>query len=166
MSTNHLNNQEAIDKLKTMATAIDVAMMATDFHHKPLHVIPMSTKKVDDKGTIWFLSNRNSEHNAHIKERSEAQLIYGHPGTMQYLTVYGKATIHTDRQTVKDLYTSMDDTWFEGPNDPNCTAISIEPQEAYYWDTKSGKFVSMLKIGMGAITGNEPDLGEEGHLSI
>jgi len=59
MSTENLKQTEAILKLKELAKDIKFALMATDLQAKPAHVIPMTTKEVDEDGNIWFLSDKN-----------------------------------------------------------------------------------------------------------
>lgn len=166
MSTKNLNDKEAQKKIKKLAEDIDFVMMATALGTKPLSVIPMSTKKVDDAGYIWFLSNKNSDHNKDIARDKNIQLLYSHPGSMEFLSVYGEAEIVLDKNILKDLYGKSDDNWFDGVDDPNLTAIKVNPADAYYWDTKSNKIVTLFKMGVGAITGNQPDIGEKGKLNV
>ncbi|OBX26563.1 general stress protein 26 [Gelidibacter algens] len=164
MSKENLYNDEAKNKIKEMAEDIDFTMMATNLKKTPLHMIPMSTKKVDAHGNIWFLSNKNSTHNQNIMNDANLHLIYGDKSDMQFLNVYGMATITTDRAMIDELYGSADDAWFDGKDDPNITAISVKPTEAFYWDPKSNKLVNLVKIGVGAITGNQPDTMDVGTL--
>ena len=166
MSTENLYNEEARKKLKEMVEDIDFCMMATGLTQKPLHVIPMSTKEVDSEGAIWFLSSKESDHNANIRQDDDIQLIYALPSKMEFLNLYGKAAIKTDRPLLETLYSDVDDTWFDGVDDPNLTAIQFKPQHAYYWDTKSNMFVTMFKMGYGAVTGDQADVGEEGKLDV
>jgi len=166
MSNKDLYSQEALEKLKELAESIDFAMMATDLSQPPFHIIPMSTKKVDKEGSIWFLSNRNSTHNRHIEEEERVLLTYSDKGNMEFLSVYGQALIKNDKTIIKELYGSGDDAWFDGVEDPNITAIQVRPSEAHYWDTKDGKLISLFKMAIGSVTGNEPDLGEEGKLKL
>ncbi len=166
MSKENLYNDEAIKKVKEMAEDIDFAMMATNLEKTPIHMIPMSTKKVDDHGNIWFLSNKNSTHNENIMKDSSLHLIYSDTGDMQFLNVYGTATITTDRKMIDELYGSGDDAWFDGQDDPNITAISVKPTEAFYWDPKDNKLVTLVKMGVAAVTGDRPDLMDQGELKI
>lgn len=166
MSTKNLELKEAREKLKELATDIDFCMMATNLGNKPLSVIPMSTKKVDDNGDIWFLSGADSDHNKDIERSNDVHLIYSKPGSMEFLSVYGKASITKDKQILKDLYGKSDDNWFDGLDDPNLTALQFNPSEAYYWDTKNNKFVTLFKMGVGAITGDQPDIGVSGKLNV
>jgi general stress protein 26 len=166
MSTENLYHEEARKKIKELAESIDFTLMGTQLGTKPVRVIPMSTKKVDEKGNIWFLSGKDSGHNVHIRTDNKVQLFYVKPGAMEFLTVYGKATITTDSAVLEELYGKSDDMWFDGLDDPNLTAIEVHPLDAYYWDTKHNKVVSLLKMGAGAITGDQPDLSEQGELQV
>ena len=166
MSTENLFNTEALKKLKDLATSIDFAMLATDLKNTPIDAIPMSTKKVDDAGNIWFLSGADSDHNANIQKDPESQLLYAKPSDMEFLSVYGLATITKERAILEDLYGKSDDAWFDGIDDPNLTAIKFAPKTAQYWDTKSNKFVSLLKMAYSAVTGDETDLGETGSITV
>ncbi len=166
MSTKNLYSEEAKKKIKELAESIDVCMMATNLGEKPFHLVPMSTKKVDEAGNVWFLSNKNSTHNGNIEKDAKTHLIYSNKNSYEFLSVFGSARITTDRSLIKDLYGSGDDAWFDGVDDPNITAVEIRPEEVYYWDTKNGKILSLLKMAGGAITGNEPDLGEHGKLEV
>ena len=166
MGTKNLFSNEAKQKLKELAEGIDITIMETNLGSKPSHTIPMSTKEVDDEGCIWFLSNKNSEHNSYLNSDNSIQLIYSKPSDMEFMTVYGQAFITTDRTVLEKYYGKSDDTWFDGVDDPNLTAIKVIPEDAYYWDTRHGKFTSLLKMGIGALTGKKQDLGEEGDLEL
>ena len=166
MSRKDLNNIEAIKKLKELAESIDFTLMTTDLSQPPFHSIPMSTKEVDEDGNIWFLSGKDSEHNRHIIDEERTLLNYADKSSMEFLTVYGKAEIVLDKAVFKKLYGSMDDMWFKGINDPNLSAIKVSPSDVHYWDTKSGKFISLIKMGISVITGDQPDISETGKLDI
>ena len=166
MSIDNLYNEEGRKKIDDIAESIDFCMMATNLGTKPFHAIPMSTKKVDEKGCIWFLSGKDSDHNRHINMDNSVQLIYSDPGDMTFLKLFGEAEITEDKEVLEDLYGKSDDAWFDGLDDPNLSAIKFIPKQAYYWEPKSNKFVSMLKMGIGAITGDEPDLSEHGAIRL
>lgn len=166
MSTKNYINAEAKNKLKSLVEDIKIGMMVTGFDKKPLDAIPMTTKKVDDAGNIWFLSLRSSEHNQNIKKTGAVQLLYSKPSDMEFVSVYGTGEIFTDKDTLEKLYDNTSDNWFDGVNDPELTAIKFTPSEAYFWDTKTNKYVALLKMGVGAVTGNDQDIGEKGKLKL
>lgn len=166
MSTENLTSREALDKMKKLVNDIDFAFLLTDLKSQPVSAVPMSTKKVDNNGDIWFLSGLNSDHNANIVNDPEVQLLYSDPSDMEFISIYGRATIVADKGILEDLYSKTDDAWFTGVDDPNLTAIKIVPEEAYYWDQKQNKYISLFKMGISAITGDKSDVGEKGKLKF
>ncbi|CAN5323189.1 pyridoxamine 5'-phosphate oxidase family protein [soil metagenome] len=166
MSTENLTSDDALEKMTKLVTDIDYAMLLTDLSSQPISAVPMSTKKVDEDGDIWFLSGLNSEHNTNIVTSPEVQLLYSDVSDMEFISIYGRATIIADPDTLRDLYQKSDDAWFTGVDDPNLTAIKVVPQEAYYWDNKHNKYVSLFKMGVAAITGNKAEVGEKGKLDF
>ncbi|MFP9100590.1 pyridoxamine 5'-phosphate oxidase family protein [Flavobacterium sp. RHBU_24] len=153
-----LFSKDAIDKLKEMAEDIKMCMFCTELSVRPVPTRPMSVLEVDDKGNLWFLSSKQSNKNFEIQHDDEVQLIFAKNADAHFLSVFGKAIIYTDRGHVEDVWTPIAKTWFEeGKNDPDATVIKVEPLDAYYWDTKSGKMISMIKWALGAIVGSSVD---------
>jgi len=93
-------------------------------------------------------------------------LLYSSPSDKKFISVYGDAQIVTNQSILEDLYSSISDNWFNGVDDPNLTAIKFQPKEAYYWDTKSNKYISILKMGVASLTGDQQDIGEKGKLNL
>lgn len=166
MSTTNLYDTEAINKIKELADEIDFTLFATNLGNQPFNAVPMSTKKVDSEGNIWFLSGRDSLHNKDIHQDNKVQLMYSKPSSMQFLTVFGEAFVIRDSKVVEELYSKTDDAWFDGKEDPNISAIMIRPLEARYWDPKNNKLVTLFKMGVSAVTGIKTDIGKEGKLII
>lgn len=163
-----LFNEEARAKIKEMAKDIDMCMFCTDLSVRPIPTRPMSTADVDESGNIWFISSKKSNKNFEIGKDNEVQLIYAKNSDAHFLSVYGAATIYTDKAHIEQVWTPIAKAWFEeGKDDPEVTVIKVEPKDAYYWDTKHGKMVSMAKWAYGAITGDmDNDLGIEGKLNV
>ena len=166
MSQENLYSQEAIEKIKEIATDVDFCMMATNLTAQPISAVPMSTKKVDDAGAIWFLSNKDSDHNADIIKDENTQLLYSGTSSMKFLSVYGTAEITYGRETIKELYSSADNAWFEGEDDPNITAIKFTPTEAAYWSNDENKIVTLFKLARAAVTGEKQDIGISGKIKV
>mgnify|MGYP002795019820 FL=1 len=166
MSTKNLTSKEAIKKMTALVDDIKTAMLLTDLKKQPISAIPMTTKEVDEEGDIWFLSGMNSGHNSNIVKNPQVQLLYSDPSGMEFISIYGVASVITDKEKLKKLYSSSDDAWFEGEDDPNLSALKITPKEAYYWDTKQNKYISLFKMGLAAATGKKADVGEKGKLKL
>ena len=157
---------EGVEKLKELAESADMCMFATSLSNDPVPARPMSTRKVDDDGAIWFFSRSTSTKNAEIKRDKRVQLFYSNPSSAEFLNVSGTATIIIDPVKAKELWSAWAKTWFpDGVDDPELTLIKVEPVDVQYWDTKHNKMVSLLKIVAGAITGKEMDDGVEGKIT-
>lgn len=163
----NLTNTEAVKKIQELAKDAAICLFATNLTNLPIAARPMATQKVDDEGNIWFLSSKSSEHNQDIDDDSRVQLFYSNKGSSEYLSVYGDAEIIEDKTLAKELWTPLAKTWFtEGVDDPDLTIIKVVPADAYYWDTKTNKAVSLLKIIAGAVTGKTMDDGVQGKLKV
>jgi general stress protein 26 len=127
----------------------------------------MSTQKVDDEGNIWFMSSIKSGKNSEIEENNQVQLFYSNPSSYEFLSVYGTATIHTDREKIYEMWTPFAKAWFkDGKDDDDISLIKVAPQSSYYWDTKNNKMISMIKMLAAIVTGSAPNDGVEGTLNV
>jgi len=72
---------------------------------------------------------------------------------MEFMNLYRKAKIVQDKSIIEELYQKSDNNRLDGKDDPNITEIKIVPTDAHYWDIKNNRLVSLLKMGLGAITG-------------
>lgn len=169
MSTENLNQTEAIKKLKELSESAKFCMFCTDLETLPIATRPMGLRETDAEGNMWFLSSDESNKNFEIKEDNRVQLFFMNNGSSEYLSVYGKAFIYKDKSTIEEKWTPIANAWFEeGKEDPKVTVIRVTPDETYYWDTKAGKLVSFLSFAAAAITGTKTDNsdGVEGKLNL
>lgn len=165
--TQNLTANDAVEKIREIATGANICMFISSLTSLPLNARPMATQEVDDEGNIWFMSNRHSNKDLEIKDDDRVQLLYSHTGSYEYLSIFGHAELINDMNKIKELWTPMAKTWFkEGKDDPDIELIKVTPEDAYYWDTKDNKMVSLIKFAMGAV-GITPkdDGGIEGRLN-
>ena len=112
------------------------------------------------------MSDRDSDKNQEINQDSRVQLFFSNPANYEFLSVFGEASISQDRQKIDELWTDMAKAWFpEGKDDSRVTVIKVTPQEGFYWDTKDGKLVSLIKILASAVTGKTFQEGVEGKIA-
>lgn len=162
-----LSNQQAIDKLKELAKAADVCLFTTALTKLPLMSRPMSVSEVDDSGNLWFMSRKGSDKNEDIAVDDRVQLFFSNKSSYEFLSIYGRAVIVQDVEKAKQLWTPIAKTWFnEGPEDPELTLIRVHPEDAYYWDTKHNKAVTLLNFIAGAVTGKEMNSSVEGKITV
>ena len=166
--TKNLIHRQAIKKIQELAKDVDITMFCTKLTQQPFDVCPMSTQRVEDDGTIWFFSGKDSDHNKDVQSDPAVQLIYSSKvGESDHLSLYGKAEVTYDKQKAEELFTPHVKVWFpKGPTDPNLTLIRFTPESGYYWDTKNGKMVSLAKYAASIVTGKTMDDGIKGELKI
>lgn len=169
MSTENLNQTEAIAKLKELSERARFCMFCTNLDTLPLTARPMGLNETDEEGNLWFISSSASNKNFEIKEDNRVQLFFMQNSDSEYLSVYGKGYIYKDKSMVEEKWTALAGAWFEeGKDDPKVSLIRVAPEETYYWDTKAGKIVSLLTFAAAAISGKKTDNsdGVEGNLNI
>lgn len=126
---------------------------------------PMGVLKVDDQGSLWFLSSRDSVKNQELENDGDVHLYFQGPGRAEFMELHGYATISTDRAKIDELWTPMARTWFtEGRDDPRITVIRVTPSDGYYWDTRHNQAVAGTKMLVGAAIGKTLDDSVQGTL--
>ncbi|WP_116125345.1 pyridoxamine 5'-phosphate oxidase family protein [Lewinella sp. IMCC34183] len=164
--TENLFSREAIDKIKEIADHTRTCMFCTKLDAQPFSTAPMATQKVEDDGSIWFFSTKDSDRNADLQRKPEAQIIYSSQDKEEYLSLYGDAVVMYDRQKVEELWSPMSKVWFqEGPTDPNLSLIHFKPRQGYYWDTQHGKVVAFAKMAASVVVGKTMDDGVQGKVN-
>lgn len=163
----NLSGQEAIEKLKELIKSESICFFCTNLLQQPITTRPMSTQKVDDHGNIWFMSSIKSGKNEEIVDNNSVQLFYSNPSNYEFLSIFGTASIYTDREKIYEIWTPFAKAWFkDGKDDEDISLIKVTPQSSYYWDTKNNKIISMIQMLASIVTGSAPDDGVEGLLKI
>ena len=163
----NLSHEEAIDKFKELVKHESICLLTTCLTRVPLTTRPMSVQKVCDQGNFWFLSPSDSDKNREIADDPRVQLFISNPSNYEFLSLYGKATISRDQQKIDEFWNDILKAWFPGgKDDPKITVIKVTPEEGFYWDTKDGKLVSMIKILASAVSGKTLQEGVEGKITI
>ncbi|GAB3774988.1 hypothetical protein GCM10028818_18480 [Spirosoma horti] len=163
-----LIGSEAGKKIKELVDKSSTCFFCTGIKTgEPLQTRPMSVQKVDEKGNFWFLSANDSHKNATIQSDNNVQLLFQGSDYSDFLSIYGAATISTDKALIKELWEPILKAWFtEGVDDPRITVIKVNTLEAYYWDNKHGDAVAFVKTIAGAIMGKTLDDSIEGTLTV
>ena len=128
---------------------------------------PMNVPRVDDDGTLWFLSADDSHKNAELAQDASVTLYFQGSTHSDFLRLDGRAAVTKDKKIIKELWEPILKTWFTGGlDDPRITAIRVTPTAGYYWDTKHGNAVAGVKMMIGAMIGKTLDDSIEGTLTV
>lgn len=163
-----LQGSEAGKKIKELASKNNTCFFCSHITTgSPVKVRPMSVQKLDEQGNFWFLSANDSHKNEEIKDDNRVQLLFQGSAHSDFLSIYGTATISTDKALIKELWEPLLKTWFtEGIDDPRITVIKVESEEGYYWDNKHGDAIAFAKMSIGALLGKTLDDSIEGELNV
>lgn len=168
MAEKNLNNQEALNKLKTIVDQIDIGTICS-FDKESLypHGVPMSRQEVDTDGTIWYICSAESETHKNIANDPKVSLFYADTKNYTFLSINGTATLSRDQTRIDRYWNKMMEGWFEkGKGDPNIRLLRVTPQEAHYWDSNSNMMVNLFAFLKATFTGNTEDIGKEGNLNL
>jgi hypothetical protein len=58
------------------------------------------------------------------------------------------------------------ETWFDGKDGPNLTLLKTNVENARYWDNNINKLVSFFRMAKSAMTDENCDFGENGHIDL
>jgi general stress protein 26 len=163
----NLQNEEAAKKFKKLVKDINVCMFITNSKDEKDHTRPMATIEVEDNGMLWFFTDIRSIKVEEVSLENSVHLVYAHPGKESYLDIWGKASVVTDKEKIKEKWSVMVKAWFpNGMDDPNLALLKVEPQTSYYWDAETGKMVAFLKMAASIVTGTQLADGAQGQLKV
>ena len=162
-NTSESKNREALEKI---VNNCNTAFFVSKGTEAPFHGRPMANAKVEEGlAAIWFASHRVSGKTSELKENHDVLLGYTNSSGSEWASVNGMASLVNDRAKIKELWSSMWNNWFDGPDDPNIELIKVTPLSAEFWDNGS-KAIAMMKFAVGAVTGMKMDSGKNEKMKL
>nr|MBA4168073.1 pyridoxamine 5'-phosphate oxidase family protein [Chitinophagaceae bacterium] len=127
-----LQGKEAADKIRELAEKAKTCFFCTDLRSgSSFKTRPMSVQKIDDQGSLWFLSASDSRKDQDINTDPSVQLFFQGSAHSDFLTIYGMATVSRDKAKIDELWEPLMKTWFtEGKDDPRISVIQVTPSES------------------------------------
>ncbi len=165
--TKPLHDKDAINKFQELVKHSSICHFLTSLDQRPIPSRPMSAQQVDDDGCFWFLSSLTSLKDEQVTADPYVQLLFSNMGDAEFLSVFGTASIVMDMAKKRELWSDLAKAWFpKGVEDPDLTVLKVKPMESYYWDTKNGKMITLLKMAASAVIGKKSHAGVEGKITI
>lgn len=157
--TPHTASADAAEKVKELIGDERLAMLTTVDSDGKLVSRPMAVQRLDDDGTLWFLTDDTSPKARQLIRDSRTNLAFQSRGT--WISVSGSGEIVEDRATIEGLWNKGAEAWFpDGPSTPEVAALRIDPDTAEYWDAPGGRVSSVLAYAKAKLTGERPNIGE------
>jgi general stress protein 26 len=139
------SRETVIANFKKLVDLNPVCLFTTMLDKHPLTTRPMSVRKVCDQGNFWFLSSIDSNKNIEIGIDDRVQLFFVNVPDSEFISVYGKAVVITDKDKIEELWHQMDKVWFiEGTDDLTLSVIKVKPMQVNFWDPKRGQMAEVI----------------------
>lgn len=163
--------QTKIDGLLEIVSKVQTAMLVTRSQEGNLHSRAMNpVSRPNQTGLNFvFLANNVSHKFDEIEHDSHVNLSFTDPSSSNWASISGKARISSDREEIKQYWSSAISAWFgdlkDGvhkgdENDPRVSLIEVIPDEIRYWYATKGKLGQAIEVGIGAVTGKVASPGE------
>jgi len=162
-----LSGSDAVAQIRAVVKQAENCFFCTVAPDGSIDARPMNVRRVDDDGTLWFLSAADSHKNAELARDGSVTLYFQGSSHSDFLRLRGRATVSADKGRIRELWEPILKTWFTGGvDDPRITVIRFTPADGYYWDTKHGNAVAGVKMLIGAAIGKTLDDSIEGRLTV
>ena len=148
--------KEGIKEVKELAEDIRIAMLTTVSEEGYLRSRPMALNDIEEDGTMWFFTGKNSEKVDEIEDNAKVNINFADNSDYDYLSVAGKAELVLDKAIIKEKFNRMTKAWFpEGTESDNISLLRITPDSAEYWDGGDNKMVQLFHLGKALLTGKK-----------
>ncbi|HEU4579630.1 MAG TPA: pyridoxamine 5'-phosphate oxidase family protein [Polyangiaceae bacterium] len=123
---------EALTRFRELLSKFHTAMFVTQGRAPGLHARPMAVAKMEENGTLWFVTGRDTPKMNELSAHPEALVCLQKDD--QFVTVSGRVEVVQDRNKVEELWSERFRAWFSGKDDPNLVLLRLVANAGEYWD--------------------------------
>ena len=143
-------------KLWEMIADIRVAMMTTQ-HGDALESRPMHAYLDREARCLWFITPLDTAKTHEIEDGKAVNLAFVDRDDQNYVSLTGRASVVRDVAKQKELWNAFAEAWLpQGPEAPDVGLIRVDPIEATYWDSPSGRFAMLWQVAKANATQTPP----------
>lgn len=147
-----------LSKLGEIVAPIEVAMLTTRSADDVLTSRPMTPLEMDESGTFWFFTTRDSDA---LDGRGPVGLAFVDPAKSIYVAVAGEAALVEDRERIRALWTPMARPWFpDGPDSPDLVLLAVRAMHADTWEGPHSKVLRLLAMAASVAAARPIGLGD------
>lgn len=153
-----ITGSDALARVKELVEDIDFTMLTTQDDEGNLVSRPMSTRRMDESGDIWFFTAEDTEKVEEARSRRDVGLSYCDAKGMRYVSVGGTAAVVHDRVKMEELYSPSLDVWFEdGLDTPGIALLKVTPRMTEFWEPSKGRIAIAAGMLKALVTKDTPD---------
>jgi general stress protein 26 len=155
-----MENKEKFEKVGGLIKDLRTCMFVTTMLNGGLRARPMGTQHTEFTGTVWFMTDKDSNKIKEIAKNKTVGLEYASGNGVTFVSISGEASVVDYKAKIKELWNPFLKAWFEGPEDPKIALIEVKVHRAEYWNNKGGKIGGLADIAITAVTGKANTLDE------
>jgi general stress protein 26 len=156
--------EEVTDRIWELAEQIDICMLTT-WTGSEQHSRPMSARVRRDENAFYFLTDVSGEKNHEIEEYPTVSLTWADNSNYRFVQVSGQAQLSDERAKIAELWSKMDEVWWESKDDPTIRLLKVTPERGEIWDSPH-KVISGVKMLVSLVTGAAPNLGDNAEVRL
>ncbi|MFG0331220.1 MAG: pyridoxamine 5'-phosphate oxidase family protein [Phycisphaerales bacterium] len=165
--------EKKLDELYELIDDMEIALLTTRRPDGMLVTRPMATQDRGPDADLWFVTNIETHKVDEMQTDPNVCLGYYNSKTYEWVSVSGTASITQDRAKIRELYEPDWKAWFGdeggdrdgGPDDPRLALIFVDAHAVHYMKAKHSRPRALFEVAKGMVTGKQPDIGREEHLS-
>lgn len=162
--TTDLTPAEIADRIWERADEIDFCMFDT-WDGTRQQSRPLSSRVRRDEHAIYFLVSATGHKNTQIEAYPQVNLAYADTRKMDFVSISGEAELLNDRARIAELWSAFDKAWWDSPEDPDIRLLKVTPARGELWDSP-GRLVALTTMLTAAISGGEPNFGDNGTVQL
>jgi general stress protein 26 len=152
-------SDDDLTRLTALVKDAKIALLTTVNADGHLHSRPLGLQQEDFDGDLWFLTQDPSSKVDDIRANPQVNVAF--ESSKGWVSIAGTATIVHDEAKTDELWTPQASAWFpEGREDPTIALVHVQGISAEIWSTDDPKVVVLFKLTKAALTGGQPDIGE------
>ena len=161
---NDQNEDAGRQKILSLIHGIDYALFTTrSTGGASLHARPMAYRKVEEDGSLWFLTKRDSRKVEELLADNRVLVTFADPHNNCFVSLEGRAKVVSERLKVASLWSEVYRPWFpHGSDDEKVVLVHVEAERAEYWDTPSGVMINAFGYVRALTTGKPFLAGDVG----
>jgi len=152
-------HNDDLTRLADLVKDAKIALLTTVNDEGHLHSRPLGLQQDDFDGELWFLTQDPSSKVDEIRANPQVNVAFD--SGKGWVSLAGTASIEHNSAKVDELWTPSASAWFpEGREDPTIALVHVKGISAEIWSTDDPKVVVLFKLTKAALTGGQPDIGE------
>ena len=154
-----MSSDEEQRKVAELVEKAKVALVTTIAEDGSLVSRPLAVQQREFDGDLWFFTQDPSPKTDQIRVHEQVNVAI--EAGKGWVSLSGTASVSKDAAKIDELWNTGAAAWFDqGRDDPAVALLKVHADTAEYWTTDSPKVVILAKYAKAAVSGGQPDIGD------